>query len=26
MDFTAVFQKVDEGFIAIAEEIPGVNI
>lgn len=25
MSFTAVFQEVDEGYIAFVEEIPGVN-
>jgi predicted RNase H-like HicB family nuclease len=25
MDFTAVFKKVPEGYIAFAEELPGTN-
>jgi len=25
MEFTAVFQKVPEGYIAFAEELPGAN-
>jgi predicted RNase H-like HicB family nuclease len=25
MDFTAVFKKVPEGYIAFAEELPGAN-
>lgn len=25
MKFTAVFQKVDEGYIAFVEELPGAN-
>lgn len=25
MSFTAVFQEVDEGYIAFVEEIPGAN-
>ncbi len=25
MDFTAVFQKVPEGYVAFVEELPGAN-